>query len=426
MKGKNRSLGYNSLSMIKDARKIKSKNYIPWIDITRGFAVLFLIMTHVGVPVFLNLLTFPKDYFMHIFKTFVNPMFYFLSGYAMFINYPQIDNYRAYLKRKLKYILPNYLIWGTIVFFLTISWTYINSKRLDEYFKVQEIVYLLITTILNVLTGRVNVLFFVYLLIQFYILYPLFLKIFNKFRDPIILFILVFCLRLFLNFLSWQEVNVFFLNDFCLIIPYNEKHNIEICFFDMLFVFTHMFFTYLVFFILGIVCAKDKRIISLIKKNQFVKLLLIAIFLLYLFSTNFRSYLFSSIILLIMVSIFYEIKISRENQLKENTTEIRKIESQEVKRKTNLINIKIKNFLWNLGILSGGIYYVHPLFGPLIEILNIFINSVIINLITNISIYLFFLFLISLGLSALSLTLSYVLVKTIKNNIKQSKYIIGS
>ncbi|TXT61913.1 MAG: membrane protein of unknown function [Promethearchaeota archaeon] len=167
------------------------------------------------------------------------------------------------------------------------------------------------------------------------------------------------------------------------------------------------------------VCAKDKRILSLLKENHFAKILLIALFLLYLFIIDFRSYLFSSIFLIVIISLFYKSELPFDKELINKSSMERNIKAQKEEKEKKSIRGSVTTFLWKLGIFSGGIYYVHGLFGPLIQQLNI----LFIDIFGNKSLGLFLL--LSFGYSAISLTLSYGLVKIIKNKLKNSKYFIG-
>ena len=95
--------------------KIQSKQYLYWVDLMRSLPIITMVMLHCGVPLYHGVAFLPTWFFHDLVQGVTVSTFTFLAGYTMCIHYPQIDNYKTYTKRKFKYILPNYLLWGTTV-----------------------------------------------------------------------------------------------------------------------------------------------------------------------------------------------------------------------------------------------------------------------------------------------------------------------
>ncbi len=429
------SLVEQSNNNIKVINKIKTKNYISWIDIMRGIGIIIIIFHHVGLNVFLGSGALSYEFYDNILYYSVIPVFIFLSGYTMYINYNEISNYKTYFKKKFKYIIPNYLIWGipTCFFFLLFT----LSSNLD-------FISLLITTVLSVLTGNIWIIYFIYVIIQLYIIYPLILKIINRIKKPFIYFIIYILLLLIIFIISIYLIDVASLSKLALKIPLNQQANLNL----YILRYTPISVTYLEYlsiFIFGILCAKYKSNISNLKHHKAIIVLLVPIFILLYFTVSgyhvnpvmwtsssqpvkiypkFEEYfgcflnIIAQLIYLFMIySFFSKIKFSSNTIEKENI-ERRKVNEKSIKLKFKRLNNKIKLILWKVGIYSAGIYYMH--FFTLYFFLSIQ-NLILSKLIPN----LYILFLIRFFGLLFLIAISYLLVNYLSKNIKRSRYIIG-
>lgn len=105
---------------------------------------------------------------------FAVPVYFFLSGWGLTItdSFERSESYWAFLKKRLLSILPQYLLWNIIYLVYSDVWiihTDFSLNVLGELFK-------------GLLLGNFyNHLYFISLIIAFYILYPLLLKISNKY-----------------------------------------------------------------------------------------------------------------------------------------------------------------------------------------------------------------------------------------------------
>jgi peptidoglycan/LPS O-acetylase OafA/YrhL len=257
------------------AEKLKSTQYMSWIDLWRGFAIILVTMFHCGVQKSLGLGVFPVDFFDNIWFNIALPPFIFLSGYAMLINYPQVNDYKMYLKKKLKYIIPNYLIWGSAISIFYRFWQLSNFYQITNLI---DIFYLILFSLLSLFTGNVWGLYFIFVLIQFYIFYPLLLKIINKFRKPLLFFLFYFLFLLILSLISTYSVDLLSISELTFSIQFNNTYEMKLNYLGFLFI-SKQFLDYLSFFIFGIICAKYKKVISKLNYYKLIIILLIPIYI---------------------------------------------------------------------------------------------------------------------------------------------------
>ena len=415
--------------------KKESKNYLPWVDIMRGSGIILITIHHFGLHIFLGLNVLPIDFLDNIFYYSVIPVFIFLSGYTIYINYNQISSYKTYFRKKFKYIIPNYLIWGFPTSFFFLSFTL--SYNFDP-------ILVLIATILSVLTGNIWILYFIFIIIQLYIIYPFILKIIDKLKKPFIFFIIYLLSLLILFIISIYFIDLVSIAKLTIAIPLKYNYNLNL-YYLRYFPISMNYLEYLSFFIFGILCAKYKSVISNLKYHKVILALLIPLFIfLYIIlsgyhanplmwapssqtnniQTRFVEYfgwflniLAQIIYLFILFSFFSKIKFSS------NMIEKEKIEKSEIKLKTKKSKFKwvknnIKLILWKIGLYSAGMYYMH--FIILYFVLS-FQNRLYYDLNSN----LYLLFLIRLLGVLFVLGISYLLVHILSKNIENSRYIVG-
>ena len=127
--------------------------------------------------------------FLNQFFRFGSQVFMMVSGIVIFYNYRSISefNTKYFYKKKIKYLFLPYIMW-TLVYFLYTSYVReigINSDSLSVLLR-------------NVLLGEGYYhLYFMFLIFQFYLLVPLFLKYFIKpmKERPLTVFIVIFLLQ---------------------------------------------------------------------------------------------------------------------------------------------------------------------------------------------------------------------------------------
>ncbi len=123
------------------------------------------------------------------FFRFGTPVFMIVSGFVLFYNYRNLNEFNAkkfYIK-KLKFLLLPYIVWS-ILYFL-----YINY-----YFNTQITIASIITLIKKIPFGDTYAhLYFIFLIFQFYLLFPIIIKVLGKYmkRSPLKVFICLFLIQ---------------------------------------------------------------------------------------------------------------------------------------------------------------------------------------------------------------------------------------
>jgi len=139
--------------------------YLREIDYLRGFAIISVLMEHTG------LLRFESDYNFNALTNFGVPTFLIISGLVLTYVYrgKKLDLKRFY-KRRILYTLVPYFIWA---FIYTLVW--LRPRPTD----VSSFLFEFVT---RTLTGNWITLWFIVVIFQFYLIFPLLLKLFD---DPL-------------------------------------------------------------------------------------------------------------------------------------------------------------------------------------------------------------------------------------------------
>jgi hypothetical protein len=392
----------------KKTDRTKSRKYMYWVDLMRSFGIIVMPFFHCGIYLFLGLDFFPPGFFANQLRVLAIPVFSFLSGYVMFINYPKVNDYKTYIRKKLKYIIPNYLIWGSIVSIVIQFSDYSNYNYSTIFI---DIFFIISISFLYLLTGHVWVLYFIYVVILFYIFYPLLLKIINKFRRTILFhlsfIILILAICLISNYSSIDLISII-----------NVPNT----------VFSVVLLEYFSYFILGIVFASNKDKLARIHNRKLLVILIIPIYIQLYIIVNYKIWgenltwflniIASTISIFIEYLIFYKIKFSKnlKKEKKQNNIIISKGKTVNF----SSLKEKIKIGLWKLGLHSGGIYYIHI---PVTFIVQPIVQYFYFSLNENITKSYFLLITFTSGL--LVLIISYLLVNFIRRNVKKSRYLVG-
>lgn len=154
------------------------KNRIEEIDYLRGFAILAVIAIHTSsfftkIPDVNFLLII--NVIINVFSHFAVPLFIFISGFVLFLNYNSILSQKSFYKKRAESILPQYVIFSAIYILLSVVLSAIDGKL--ELPSIIKIVF-------NLSTANSSYhLWYFALIIQFYIIYPYTIKKYKKFAD---------------------------------------------------------------------------------------------------------------------------------------------------------------------------------------------------------------------------------------------------
>jgi peptidoglycan/LPS O-acetylase OafA/YrhL len=150
------------------------------IDIVRGIAIIGVIMVHSTSSAIANMMgdnLYGVYNFLNIFFKIGTTSFIFLSSFVLFYNYyPKpltIARFTKFYRNRLLYIIVPYLLFSTIYFLL--QWQQSGS--------VWDAQRMLSSFGNKILTGKAYThLYFVFISIQLYVLFPIILFLFQRFR----------------------------------------------------------------------------------------------------------------------------------------------------------------------------------------------------------------------------------------------------
>lgn len=161
-------------------QKLNRREKIPELQIVRAFAILGVLAVHSTSFATVEMVNYPTAYhlynFFNIFMKFGTPTFILLSSFVLFYNYYNrpLDGklIGGFYKKRLLYIIIPYLLFS-ILYFFNKQYHYYPDRTAGE--TINEFVH-------AILTGTANThLYFVFISIQFYLLFPLFLWLLKRF-----------------------------------------------------------------------------------------------------------------------------------------------------------------------------------------------------------------------------------------------------
>lgn len=167
----------------------KDAIHVDEIDYLRGLGVLAVLVIHTSanftrVPTLCTISVI--NIILDVFANFAVPLFIFISGFVLHIKYYGCFSIISFYENRIKSIIPPYLIFSFAYLILplfpinTLYYSFSKSTILELFVEFPDINKILI----GVLTGTTwfHLWFFV-LIIQIYLLYPLIVKIYDKFLD---------------------------------------------------------------------------------------------------------------------------------------------------------------------------------------------------------------------------------------------------
>lgn len=231
----------------KNINTIRKKSRLDEIVILRGLACLFVVLVHLTSEAAIDLkvgsISSILFSFINTSSTYVVPTFVFISGFTLYYRYKNSDlNLFKFYYRRFKSTLIPYVIW-TILYYVLYIKLFNYNFSLDFIFE-------------NLLFGTmVYHLYFVIIICQFYIAFPLILFLYKHFNV-----LLITILSLLINIFSIKFFNFEFADRFIL--------------------------KYIFFFILGCNFALYKNKIDIFIRNNRVLIILLNIIVTLLYSAE--------------------------------------------------------------------------------------------------------------------------------------------
>lgn len=197
------------------------------VDNLRGFGIIAVILIHVCGGIHesnLNALVITNMFIAVFSGAFAVPLFIFVSGFSLSNKYSGSFSYSSFLKKRLKFIMPPYIVFS--LFYL------ICSNGLNSMHSLHTIFHMVLTQNYN------GFLWFIPLIMQFYLLYPLIIRVYDYLNNTSKLKLL-FGLALALQ-MSWD------------IITFGQPIGASI-----------LFISHLSYFLLGIYTARNYELVKL-------------------------------------------------------------------------------------------------------------------------------------------------------------------
>lgn len=219
---------------------MKQNLRLQYVDSMRVIGMFSIILIHV-TSIFLP--SNSNAYILNQLSRFGVPIFFILSGIALYYNYPIISRnnlFKYYKKRFISIVIP-YLLWILIYF------VYEYRHNISDLFTFETIIKIL----MSIFIGK-RQLYFLIIMIQFYVIYPLLCKIISLNKYDNLIIIVSFIITLYLNLAA-----------------YLMRWNINITPFSDLKYLYLMMPSWLFYFIMGVYFTKNhEKIISFINKIE--------------------------------------------------------------------------------------------------------------------------------------------------------------
>ena len=222
--------------------------YVDFIRVIGMYSIILIHVTSIFCP------DNSTAYIINQFSRFGVPIFFILSGISLYHTYPIIDkkNISTYYKKRFITIVIPYLLWIIIYF------VYEYRHNIEELFTIEA----LYTVLQSIFLGKRH-LYFLIIMIQFYIIYPLIAKIISLKKYDKLIIISSLIITLYLNLAA------FLMRWYINITPFGDLAYLYLSVFSWLF-----------YFILGIYFVKfNEKIKVFVNKNKGIILCLWVIML---------------------------------------------------------------------------------------------------------------------------------------------------
>jgi len=214
------------------------------IDYLRGFAILAVIAIHTSAN-FTRILNINMllviNVIIDVFSHFAVPLFIFISGFVLSINYKGLFSHKIFLQKRAKSILPPYIIFSILYTLLNITHFALNDF---EFPSIKRIIFNFL------IANSYYHLWYFALIIQFYIFYPYIIKTYENFvnfgRIP---FFIIFAL---ITQQLWLIIRVTAIKYFD--IYFNSVNDFDTV---LSIILDRVFFSHIFYFILGIYVSQN-------------------------------------------------------------------------------------------------------------------------------------------------------------------------
>lgn len=163
------------------------------LDIAIGICIILVVLGHAQIGEEIRWFDYFRD---KVIYNFHMPLFFYFSGFLISYNYKPILNrndYSKYLKKKLKKFIPPYLIFSFIFIFYDFVASGFSSIQLNKD---------IISMLFYPSKSAAGFLWYVFVLLEFYIIFPIIFKLVKKYYFKIFFLSLALSFLPMTNFLS--------------------------------------------------------------------------------------------------------------------------------------------------------------------------------------------------------------------------------
>lgn len=319
-------------------------NWIEEVDYWRGIAIVAVVTIHCTGRLWWYPYLNEPNMLAHITTLiyscaqFAVPLFIFTSGFALSVRYQMAYSMKSYFLTRVIRIIPPYIIFSLlyICFYILIGDSTLNIKKsLTELFVADASFHL----------------WFIAIIIQFYLLYPMLIRIYNYYSKNIYYLLSI---TLVIQIFSPKIINA-------LLSKVLSNYFTDIITSKILYIFdTRIFISYLFYFMLGIHCSRNYEIFSdAIKKIRLNQVVFAALTIMIL--SSLYSFLWiNEIYKLYSINMYLEVALFSMSSTVMNLVAfavVFKISYLLISR-----NSTLQYILNNLGKYAFGIFLIHIIF----------------------------------------------------------------
>jgi fucose 4-O-acetylase-like acetyltransferase len=187
------------------SKAVSKKIRLTHIDKLTGIAITLVVIGHLETGPYLDCAGLEWYKFLKKFiYSFPMPLFMFLSGYVWSYTVPEINNtkeYLSYIKKKFFRLMPSYFIFAGLILLgklFFIKYFFINNP-VQDFSEFWEVIY-------KPTASYAGFLWYVYVLFEYYLFFPILLFLFKNKIDLILLATIPF---LFIEITDFFAINFF-------------------------------------------------------------------------------------------------------------------------------------------------------------------------------------------------------------------------
>ena len=357
------------------------EKYYHEIDCLRGIAIVAIILRHTLVGTFLDINVFPDRYFECL-TLFAVPLFFFISGFSLTIRYKDVKKMKVldFYRNRFSWLLVIYLLWSFIYMAFVYYGDFIFKLIVGISFENQiPLSFFIVKYFLAVLTGNIRTFWFIIVIFQFYLIFPILLKIYKKLNFWFKQFFMIIIIlgTLLSYYLGYIGINIIFL-----------KHNYTILNLEIENILINVniarlfwIIPFLIYFLIGMNIAFNWIHLKKILKKYYIRILIVILYFWsflsfpYLenvlfppnsdvfayFNFNVLIYSLSSILFYLMV--FNDVKfVEKEHLITNNFSDSGQKNLKFILSKVKFerkVTSQISKFFWTIGQFSLGIFLTH-------------------------------------------------------------------